>query len=336
LKVNGSRKEQRTSALGDIARPVLLAITTVAVATIARLTLSPLLDEKSPFLLNTVAILMCSWYSGRAAGYLATILGITAGTYFFTGPRYSLYIPPGDELARLLLFAATGCAISWFVGRTRSLALALQHREEELSRAHERLSEVLESTSDAIFTVNPDWRFRYLNGNAKEQLASGRDLLDVNLWEAFPGLEDSEFGHAFRRAANERAPVQTTAFLPALNSWFEVRAYPAHSGLAVYFRNVTARKKAEDARRESEQRFRALIEQASDGIFITDSNGTFITGQAAASSATRALRFCRRTFSTSFRLRIMTTFVRISKNCCKAAPWFPNGASSAGTDPLSR
>jgi PAS domain S-box-containing protein len=259
-----------------------MAMAAVAAATAARFTLTPVLDEKSPFLLNTIAILACSWYGGRAAGYIATLLAITAGTYLFTYPQYTFFIPARDELARLLVFIATGFTISWFVGRTRGLTLNLHQKEQELSRAHERLSQVLETTTDAVYTVDRDWVFTYLNANAKDQLARGRELLGMNLWDAFPDLEDSEFGRDFRHAMNEGVPTQATAFYPALHSWFEVRAYPSHSGLSVYFRNVTARKRAEDALRESEQRFRTLIEQASDAIFITDDSGRFTEVNGAA------------------------------------------------------
>ena len=43
--------------------------------------------------------------------------------------------------------------------------------------------------------------------------------------------------------------VTLEEYYPPLETWFEVRAYPSADGLSVYFRDVTERKRAEEALR---------------------------------------------------------------------------------------
>lgn len=64
----------------------------------------------------------------------------------------------------------------------------------ESRRAHERereserqLRQVLEVTADGVISLDRNWNFTYLNGNAARLLAASGDLPGRNFWEAFPG-----------------------------------------------------------------------------------------------------------------------------------------------------
>lgn len=58
--------------------------------------------------------------------------------------------------------------------------------------------------------------------------------------------------------------------------WLHIVAVKLNDGLAVTFRNITDRKRAEIALRDSEERFRAIFEQAAVGIAKTALGGQFI------------------------------------------------------------
>ncbi|MBW3585888.1 MAG: PAS domain S-box protein, partial [Cyanobacteria bacterium 0813] len=60
------------------------------------------------------------------------------------------------------------------------------------------------------------------------------------------------------------------------SAWLHIVAVKLNDGLAVTFRNITERKRAEIALRDSEERFRAIFEQAAVGIAKTALCGQFM------------------------------------------------------------
>lgn len=144
--------------------------------------------------------------------------------------------------------------------RDRDLTLARQAAED----ASDRLSAVLESTSDNVVAVGRDWRITYANNRARSQLQGEGDLADKEFWQAFPGARGGAFERQLRRAMAERIPVAFTEFFSHNNTWYEISAYPAPEGVAVYFRDVTLRKRAEQALRDAKEQAEGANRAKSD------------------------------------------------------------------------
>ncbi len=71
------------------------------------------------------------------------------------------------------------------------------------------------------------------------------DLLARNIWEAFPEAVGSVFYEKYHEAMREQKPVEFETYSPWSNRWIEVHSYPSEEGLAVYGRDITERKQAE-------------------------------------------------------------------------------------------
>jgi PAS domain S-box-containing protein len=149
------------------------------------------------------------------------------------------------------------------------------HLERELRKgveeAEKRTSAILESITDGLAAMDRHWRFTYVN-SAWESLSgkTRQQLLGHTIREAFPDLAGTIFDREFRRAVTENISVSVDGYYSATNRWLSVGAYPSgDGGLTLYARNVTERKKFEEALLASEERFRGYFELGLIGMAIT-------------------------------------------------------------------
>ena len=122
--------------------------------------------------------------------------------------------------------------------------------------ARQRITNILESITDAFFAVNRDWLITYINQRAASIIGRPKEeLIGLSLWELSPS-QDEEVRKKYQKAMTERLALHSEG--PALlinahlkDKWFERHIYPTDEGLAVYFRDITEQKMAEDSLREA-------------------------------------------------------------------------------------
>jgi PAS domain S-box-containing protein len=143
--------------------------------------------------------------------------------------------------------------------------------ELEIVGLFKEKNSILESIGDAFFAVDKNWKVTYWNTKAEVVLHKKKEtIINKNLWEEFADAVDSPFYSNYRRAAEENRTMHFEAYYDSLDIWFEVSVYPSSSGLSVYFRNINQSKKAEAALKESEKRYRQIVETAQEGIWLVD------------------------------------------------------------------
>jgi PAS domain S-box-containing protein len=142
--------------------------------------------------------------------------------------------------------------------------------QQELRESHTKISNILESITDAFLTIDREWRYTYMNSRASLLLQHpGHALLGRNVWEVFPDAVETSFYVMFNKAMNERVPVEFVEYYERLKAWFEIKVYPSPEGVSVYFRDVTSRKRAE----QEMERLVAIMEATTDLVGITDLQG---------------------------------------------------------------
>lgn len=121
-----------------------------------------------------------------------------------------------------------------------------------------------------------DYRFLEVNP-AYEELTGLKagDVLGKRALEVLPGLEP-EWIERYGRVALGDGPIRFESFAKALGKYFDVSAYsPAPGQFATVFLDITPRKRMEEELRESENRLRAVFDQAAVGVALLNTR----TGQ---------------------------------------------------------
>ena len=99
-------------------------------------------------------------------------------------------------------------------------------------------------------------------------------MLGKVVWEIFPEASGLRLFTEFHRAVEENVAVDFEEFYPEpLGRCYQFRCYPSPEGLSVYFTDVTGHRQAEDARRQSEEKYRSLLEACPDSVVMTDFQG---------------------------------------------------------------
>jgi PAS domain S-box-containing protein len=155
-----------------------------------------------------------------------------------------------------------------FAKVTRDITERKEAEERERLLTHEKasleqVSDILESISDAFYTLDREWRLTYINSKAEELWGRSREqLLGQNIWEEFPQAVGSQSYWQIRRAAEEGVTTTFETISPVLGKWIAGRVYPSPSGVSVYFQDITERKLGEEER----ARFVAIVKSSDDAI----------------------------------------------------------------------
>lgn len=228
----------------------LLSVLLILVALLLRLLAAPILGASAPLLPFLIPIILASWYGGLGPGIIATILGATLATYFFIEPAGFVGLISVSEGIAITLFLIEGFIVS-----------ALNQAVQDINMRQKNL---LESITDAFFTLDTHWRFRYINKHALRYL-QGYDrssLINHNIWDLFPDAKKTLSYKKYREAIRTQKVLHYEEYLPGLNKWLDFHIYPSKQGLSIYFTDITKRKLDEQKLRESENRFKELADHA--------------------------------------------------------------------------
>jgi len=130
-----------------------------------------------------------------------------------------------------------------------NLAKVIEGQETDLALlvAYEEKNKILESIQDGFFAVNKDWTVTYWNKEAEKLLGIKKEsIVNYNFWEIYNQVAPSKFLFQYNKAFRENMPFRFEEYFAPLNRWFEVNAFPAKTGLTVYFKNITERKRNEE------------------------------------------------------------------------------------------
>jgi two-component system sensor kinase FixL len=160
-----------------------LAPTVVAVAFLARLALTPVLGDASPYLLFIPAILVASGLGGLGPGLLATALSAVLG--FFVGTiSPSASVP---ETVNAVLFALIGAGIAWSGEQLQRNRIQAANSTREALAREAHLASILETVPDAMIVIDEDGSVQSFSSAAERLFGYGRaDVIGKNVKMLMP------------------------------------------------------------------------------------------------------------------------------------------------------
>ena len=204
--------------------------------------------------------------------------------------RYTIERDDGHQV----LLSINGTSLFNKAGHFKGVVLAIDNvtervrAEEELRQSEERFRTVANFTYDWEYWLNPDGKFLYVSPSCERITGYCADyfLQDASLLESIIYPEDREkfVQHGCATAVTQRVSWIDFRILTKTGElrWISHICQSVHSGEGRWLgirasnRDITERKQASEALRESEKRFRSMFNQVAVGILQATLSGQFL------------------------------------------------------------
>jgi two-component system cell cycle sensor histidine kinase/response regulator CckA len=157
--------------------------------------------------------------------------------------------------------------------------------EETMRESEKRYRELFENSTDFVYTMDLKGHFTDVNKAAEDLTGyTKNELIGMSYKEYTPEDTHERIFKAFNRIFNEGKPLKDFPIEVITKDgtirYFETCISPLRKGEEIIgfqgsSRDITARKRAEEAIQESEQKYRTILESIEEGYYETDIKGNF-------------------------------------------------------------
>jgi PAS domain S-box-containing protein len=281
---------------GPVASRYAVAAGSVLAATGIRLLWDPVLGTRFPFATLFFAVLVSAWYGGFGPALFATAFGGLSATWFLLAPRYRLIADDPESLGGLALYLAVGVGIASIGGAMRRARRRAESEARDAATRREQLRVTLQSIGDAVITTDTRGRVTSMNPVAAgltawtAEEARGRPLDEV--FRIVDERTREPASNPAKRVLAEGRVVglanHTLLVARDGSEWpIDDSAAPIRNrggvvtGVVLVFRDVTARRRADERIRTSEKELSDFFENANVGLHWVGPDGIILRANRA-------------------------------------------------------
>ncbi len=149
--------------------------------------------------------------------------------------------------------------------------------EKQVKEKTAELTDIFERVSDAFVALDRNWYFTYANRKAEEMFHFAPGFLTGKyIWDVFQKDKAPDFNVAANKAISTQQYVYLEDYSVVFDMWFEVHLYPSPTGLSLYFRDITEKKKVKDAITKEQELSEKLIASLPGIFYFFDHTGKFL------------------------------------------------------------
>ncbi|HEY2588034.1 MAG TPA: PAS domain S-box protein [Tepidisphaeraceae bacterium] len=270
-----------------------MALLAPAASLLVRWPLWPVLGDAVPHMTFFPAVMIAAYFGGFWPGVVATFFSAIAANFFITGQVLSFHAYSVDHVAAMILFVLVGIVTSELCeslhrARRRIVAAERRRAEETVRETENRFRQIAENIHEIFWVMDPDHnRVIYVSPGYDELWGRSSQSLreQPRSWieSIHPDDLPTVIDNLEQRSRGVFNDMEFRITRPDGSiRWIRSRGFPMqdHTGktprIAGLAEDVTERKRAESAVRESEERFRGTFENAAVGIAHTDLDGRWL------------------------------------------------------------
>ncbi|MFW5887369.1 MAG: CheR family methyltransferase, partial [Bacteriovoracia bacterium] len=144
-------------------------------------------------------------------------------------------------------------SFAWTIieGRERIITSAMEITK--IRRLEKEREDLLMSISDGFFSLDNNLDILYFNQAAGEILEKiPESVMGKNILEVFPEAKNSYIMQMYEKALREKISMRFENYFPPHKKWYQIRVYPRHNGISVFFRDTTKEKQDQEERKKLE------------------------------------------------------------------------------------
>jgi PAS domain S-box-containing protein len=158
--------------------------------------------------------------------------------------------------------------------RTRA-AVETANAQAALRAERDEAQYIFDSMTEGFGLIDRDWTIVRMNATGLQMVGrTAAEVVGRDHWEVFPEAAGSELERICRSVKDSRQAGSVEYAYPLPDGglrWMEVRVFPAmHGGIAVFFRDVTPRRSAEERLRRTAEHLRFTLDAARLGDWDMD------------------------------------------------------------------